>query len=112
LIAHSINPQMNRWPVRGSGKNAFFQVRGQTRSDDITLTLGLLKHGVGIGRVMDLLALPLIRSGELVPILEDQIDPQRVPIHALMLQERHRLPKVRACIDFWTEWISAMQGSQ
>jgi DNA-binding transcriptional LysR family regulator len=111
LIAHSINPQMNRWPVRGGGKNAVFQVRGQTRSDDITLTVALLKQGVGIGRVMDLLALPLIRSGELVPILEDQVDPQRVPIHALMLPERHRLPKVRACIEYWTEWISHLQAT-
>ncbi|MEO7135475.1 MAG: LysR family transcriptional regulator [Vicinamibacterales bacterium] len=109
LIAHSVNPQMNRWPVRGGDKKTFFQVRGQTRSDDITLTLALLKQGVGIGRVMDLLVLPLIRGGELVALLEDQIDPQRVPIHALMLQERHRLPKVRACIDYWAEWISTMQ---
>jgi DNA-binding transcriptional LysR family regulator len=109
LIAHSINPQMNRWPVRSRGKAAFFQVRGQTRSDDVTLTLALLRQGVGIGRVMDMLARPLIRSGKLVALLEDQIDPQRVPIHALMLPERHRLPKVRACIEYWTEWISTMQ---
>jgi DNA-binding transcriptional LysR family regulator len=111
LIAHSINPQMNRWPVRSGRKNAFFQVRGHTRSDDVTLSLAMLKQGVGIGRVMDLLARPLIRSGELVPLLEDQIDPQQVPIHALMLQERHRLPKVRACIEYWTEWISTMQAA-
>ena len=109
LIAHSVNPHMNRWPLRGGNKKAVFQVRGQTRSDDITLTLALLQQGVGIGRVMDMLALPLIRRGELVPLLEDQIDPQRVPIHALTLQERHRLPKVRACIEYWAEWISTMQ---
>jgi DNA-binding transcriptional LysR family regulator len=111
LIAHAVNPRMNRWPLRGNDQDAFFQVHGQTRSDDVTLTLALLKQGVGIGRVMDLLARPLIRSGELVPLLEDEIDPQRVPIHALMLQERHRLPKVRACIDFWTEWISTMHAA-
>jgi len=29
-----------------------------------------------------------------------------VPIHALVLQERHRLPKVRACIDYWADWLS------
>nr|MCU0806155.1 LysR substrate-binding domain-containing protein [Burkholderiales bacterium] len=85
--------------------------RGQTRSDDITLTLALLQQGVGIGRVMDMLALPLVRRGELVPLLEDQIDPQRVPIHALTLQERHRLPKVRACIEYWAEWMSTLQAA-
>jgi len=69
----------------------------------------LVRQGAGIGRVMDLLARPLIRRGELVALLQDQIDPQRVPIHALMLQERHRLPKVRACIDYWAEWLATVE---
>lgn len=51
-------------------------------------------------RPMDLLAAPLIRRGEVVALLQDEIDGQRVPIHALMLQERNRLPKIRACIDY------------
>lgn len=73
---------MNRWPLGGSDKAGVFQARGHTRSDNITLTLALARQGVGIARVMDLLALPLIRRGELVTLLEDQIDPQSVPIHA------------------------------
>jgi hypothetical protein len=31
-----------------------------------------------------------------------------IPIYAVMLQERHRLPKIRACIDYWAQWISTM----
>jgi DNA-binding transcriptional LysR family regulator len=111
LIAYTANPQMNRWPLNGGGKAGIYQARGHTRSDNITLTLALVRQGAGIGRVMDLLALPLIRRGELVALLQHQIDPQRVPIHALMLQERHRLPKVRACIDYWAEWLSTMQAA-
>jgi hypothetical protein len=60
---------------------------------------------------MDLLAAPLIRSGELVPLLQDEIDSQYVPIHALMLQERHRLPKIRACIDYWAQWLGRVQAT-
>jgi DNA-binding transcriptional LysR family regulator len=60
---------------------------------------------------MDLLARPLIERGELVPLLQDQIDSQQVPIHALMLQERHRLPKIRACIDYWAEWLSRTRAA-
>lgn len=112
LIAYTANPQMNRWPVSGGNKERVFRARGHTRSDNITMTLALVRQGVGIGRIMDMLALPLIRRGELVPLLEDQIDSQQVPIHALILQERHRLPKVRACIDHWAEWLSDMQASQ
>ena len=111
LIAYTANPQMNRWPLSGGGNAGVYQARGHTRSNNITLTLALVRRGAGIGRVMDLLALPLIRCGELVALLQDQIDPQEVPIHALMLQERHRLPKVRACIDFWAEWLSTMQAA-
>jgi hypothetical protein len=25
----------------------------------------------------------------------------------VILRERHRLPKVRACIDYWAEWMGA-----
>jgi hypothetical protein len=57
------------------------------------------------------LALPLIRRGELVALLQDQIDPQREPIHTLMLQGRHGLPKVRVCIDYWAGWLSTMQSA-
>jgi DNA-binding transcriptional LysR family regulator len=57
---------------------------------------------------MEVLATPLIRSGELVPLLQDSIDPQNVPIVAVMLQERQRLPKIRACIDYWAECIGTL----
>lgn len=111
LIAYTANPQMNRWPLTGQNKGRIYQVNGHTRSDNITLTLALIRQGVGIGRIMDLLVDPLIRTGELTPLLQDEIDSQRVPIHALMLQEHHRLPKVRACIDYWAEWLSATQSA-
>ncbi len=110
LIAYTANPQMNRWPLAGDAKAGAYQVRGHTRSDSIALTLSLVRQGAGIARVMDLLALPLIRRGELVALLQDRIDAQKIPIHALMLQERHRLPKVRACIDYWVERLSLLQA--
>jgi DNA-binding transcriptional LysR family regulator len=77
----------------------------------VALILALAREGVGVGRVMDLLAAPLIRRGELVPLLQNEIDSQRVPVHALMLQERHRLPKIRACIDYWTQWLADLQAT-
>lgn len=111
LIAYSANPQMNRWPLMNAGNEATYEVHGHTSSDNVALILALAREGVGIGRVMDLLAAPLIRRGELVPLLGDQIDSQRVPIHALMLQERHRLPKIRACIDYWAQWLAELQAA-
>jgi DNA-binding transcriptional LysR family regulator len=111
LIGYSANPEMNRWPLRNSDKDAAYQVHGHTRSDNVVLILRLACEGAGIGRLMDQLAAPLIRRGELVPLLQDQIDSQRVPIYALMLRERHRLPKIRACIDYWMKWLADMQAT-
>ena len=76
------------------------------------MILELPRAGVGLGRVMDLLAAPLIKRGELVPLLQDEIDSQTVPIFALILQERHRLPKIRACIDYWAKWLAHISRSR
>jgi len=82
LIGYTANPEVNRWPLRNSGSEAAYQVRAYTRSDNVALILTLAREGVGVGRLMDLLAAPLIRRGELVPLLQDEIDSQYVPIHA------------------------------
>jgi DNA-binding transcriptional LysR family regulator len=111
LIGYTANPEMNRWPLGNAAKDAAYHVRAHTRSDNVALILALAREGVGVGRVMDLLAAPLIRRGELVPLLQNEIDSQRVPVHALMLQERHRLPKIRACIDYWTQWLADLQAT-
>jgi DNA-binding transcriptional LysR family regulator len=57
---------------------------------------------------MDLLAQPLVQTGALVPVLPGHFDSARVPIYAVMLQQRQRLPKIRACIDHWSQWLADM----
>lgn len=115
LIAHSTGPALNRWPLKSREKSQergtmqpTYQVRGHTRTDNSSVLLTLVRQGVGMGRLFDLISGPLIRRGELVPVLQDQIDNQPVPMFAVMRQERHRLPKIRACIDYWAESIAAM----
>jgi len=84
------------------------QVNGHTRTDNTALLLNLVLHGVGIARINDMYGMPLVRQGRLVPLLQDHFVSPNVPIYAVMLQERHRLPKIRACIDYWAQWISNM----
>ena len=129
LVASSVSPALNAWPLRQPGQPApqpadathtvvprgrarpntpgFWQVDGHTRSDNSGATLALVLHGVGMARLSDLVARPHLASGALVPLLEHCFDPQKVPIYAVMLPERHRLPKVRACIDWWRDWLAA-----
>jgi DNA-binding transcriptional LysR family regulator len=111
LIASSVSPTRNRWPLKpGSGQKSpgVLEVTGHTRTDNSAVMLSLVQQGVGIGQLTDLLARPLVASGALVPLLLEHFERPRVPVFAVMLQERHRLPKVRACIDYWAQWLAQM----
>jgi DNA-binding transcriptional LysR family regulator len=107
LIANSANPILNQWAM-GSGKNRReMVVQGHTRTDNTAIVLALVQHGVGIARLVDLVARPLVASSALVPVLPGQFSTEPVPMYAVMLQERHRLPKIRACIEHWAQWMTA-----
>jgi DNA-binding transcriptional LysR family regulator len=110
LIGNSATPGHNHWPLRG-GKGAELVVRGQTRSDNSAVLLTLVEQGVGIARFNDLLAQPMVARGALVAVLTDYFESADVPIYAVMLQERNRLPKIRACIDHWAQWLSTKAGA-
>jgi DNA-binding transcriptional LysR family regulator len=107
LLGSSSSPALNRWQQskRSNGANEFL-VKAHTLTDNSNLLHQLVLAGVGIARLNDLYALPFIRSGQLVPLLPTLFPSQSIPIAAAMLQEKHRLPKIRACVDFWAEWLS------
>jgi len=118
LIASSVSPVLNQWPLaqtadRAPGKQKegadarVWQVQGHTRTDNSAAILALVLNGVGLARLSDPVARPHLATGALVPLLPDVFDPQNVPIYAVMLPERHRLPKVRACIDWWQAWLTS-----
>jgi len=109
LITSSASPGLNRWPWAaraGQPKGAVFLAKGHTRTDNSAILLSLTLRGMGIARLNELLSAPYLARGELVPVLDDWFDHSRIPIHAVMLAERHRLPKLRACIDHWALWLS------
>lgn len=108
LIASSASPTLNRWAMAEGQGDKELIVKGHTRTDNTALLLNLVLNGVGISRINDLFAMPLVREGRLVPLLQTQFACPRVPIYAVMLQERHRLPKIRACIDYWAQWLGLM----
>ncbi len=114
LIANSASPSLNRWPLTdaaGRPAGAEFQVQGgHTRTDNTAVMLALVLHGVGLARLNDVLTRPLIQSGALVPLMQDHLDGSCMPIYAVMLQERQRLPKIRACIDWWAQWLNPTGG--
>jgi DNA-binding transcriptional LysR family regulator len=106
LIANSASPNLNHWALSGGENPRELVVQGHTRTDNTAIVLALAQHGVGIARLVELVARPLVASGALVPVLPDHFITPPVPMYAVMLQERHRLPKIRACIEHWAEWMA------
>ena len=105
LITNSGVPQLNHWPFMIDGKPCVFVPKACWRSDNTGMTATLALQGLGISRFATLVAEPLVRQGLLAPVLAEFVDEQPSPIYAVTLTSRHRLPKIRACIDHWAEWF-------
>lgn len=108
LLATSASPGLNRWTMGSEIGSQEMQVSGHTRTDNASLLLSMVVQGVGIARLNDLYAMPLVRQGKLRPLLQDHFISPSIPMYAVMLQQRHRLPKIRACIDYWAQWLNGM----
>ena len=105
IITTSTAPRLNDWPFVLDGKTVVRPMHGHLRASSTAITQEMALAGLGICRVHDLIAAPLVRRGELIEVLAKFTDQQVVPVYAMMLPERHRLPKIRACVDFWAEWL-------
>lgn len=111
LIGNTAHATLNRWAWRERGKGGGeLVVQGDTRTDNTAVVLALAQHGAGIARIVDLVAQPMVNSGALVPVLPAHFSTTPVPMFAVMLQERHRLPKIRACIDHWAHWMTQLDA--
>ncbi len=101
LITNSAAPHLNHWPFVIEGQASKHVAEGFWCCNDTGLAAEMVLQGLGIGRLSTIVAAPLLARGLLVPVLADCIDPQTVPLYAVMSSARQRLPKIRACIDFW-----------
>jgi len=106
LIANSAATQLNHWPFVIDGKPVTLVAEGQWRSNDTGLTAGMVLQGLGIGRLAMVAAEPLVLQRRLVPVLPAFVDAQPVPIYAVTAGARQRLPKIKACVDYWAEWFA------
>jgi len=112
LVANSAATQLNHWPFIVDGRAVKLPVEGFWRSNDTGMAANMVLQGLGIGRLATIAAEPLVRQGRLVPVLAGFVDPQPVPIHAVIAGARQRLPKIRACIDHWAAWIAQYEAAQ
>jgi DNA-binding transcriptional LysR family regulator len=96
-------PALSRWPFRTRDGIEHVEVTPDVTTDNGDVAMRLALNGAGIVRLGDLLAGESIRQGLLMPLLTDIHHVERVPLSALYLAGRHRLPKVRVFLDFLVE---------
>lgn len=106
LITNSAISMLNQWPFIVKGKPLLFAAEGQWRANDTNMVAAMVLEGLGIGRLATLVGDALVRQKLLVPVLPKYVDPKPGPVYAVTASGRHRLPKIRACIDYWAEWFA------
>lgn len=102
MITHSKHEYLNVWPTQ-NGKS--FHAKGPFCSDNAATITSMAIAGLGIARIPSLVADPLVEQGKLQSVLIHQIQDTPTIVSAFILSGRHRLPKIRACIDHWAEWL-------
>ena len=102
LIAHSQHEHLNVWPTQNGTP---FCASGPFSSDNAATMTSMAIAGLGIARIPSLVAAPLVAQSKLQSVLINQINDTPTAVSAFMLSGRHRLPKIRACIDHWAQWL-------
>lgn len=109
LITNSAAPHLNRWPFLIDGQAVERPVQGHYRANSTGIMMTMVLHDLGICRCNTLIAAPLVAQGRLQAVLTDWVDVQHFPIYALLMPQRQRLPKIQACLDYWSDWFQALQ---
>jgi DNA-binding transcriptional LysR family regulator len=99
-------PSPLRWQFGGAGRESFVDIRSRVLVDSGEAALRLAIAGCGITRLADLMASEAIRKGQLKSVLAETYVAEPVPLSAVYPQGRHRMPKVRAFLDFLVEHFS------
>ncbi len=105
LVTNSAVHSLNQWPFRIKGKPTVLVAEGTWRTNDTNMAASMVLQGLGIGRLATLVGDELVRQKRLVPVLPDCVDLQPVPVYAVTAGLRHRLPKIKACMDYWADWF-------
>jgi DNA-binding transcriptional LysR family regulator len=99
-------PSSHRWPFHAGSKVEVVDITSRVVVDSGEAALRLAIAGGGITRLADLIVAEAVREGRLEPVLTESHLAEPVPLSAVYPQGRHRMPKVRAFLDFLVERFS------
>lgn len=95
--------RLNRWPFMIDRQRHEIAVNGTFRSSNGSCLFQMCMAGAGIMRLAEHLAIPAIRSGQLVRLLVDYQAEDETGIHAIYLAERKLVPRIRVFVDYLAE---------
>lgn len=100
-LTHTGLGQFNRWRFRVDGQTVEHSVgRSGPAANSTWLIQQMVQAGLGIGQLSMPLASSAVAAGTLVEVLADYRDPTRHTLHAVVLPERERTPRIAAVLDF------------
>lgn len=91
---------LNVWPFMIDGTPTSVQVMGNFQCISGVASASMCMADVGIGRMAEHLALPAIRRGDLVALLQEFQSVDDLGIYAVFLRERLIHPRIRAFVDY------------
>jgi len=95
------------WPFREDGRDYILPVSGTIKANSGETLVQLALQGVGITRVGNFHVDDLIKSGALIPLLEDYNPRDRESIHAVFIGGAAMPARIRVFVDFMVEQLSA-----
>ncbi|MEM7101399.1 MAG: LysR family transcriptional regulator [Pseudomonadota bacterium] len=94
----------NRWPMKVGGKRRNVVVSGNVTVNNGEIARDLAAQGVGLALLPEFFVLDQLKQGDLVEVLRGKVDSQ-VGFYAVYPQSRHVTPKVRAFVDFISDYF-------
>jgi DNA-binding transcriptional LysR family regulator len=91
---------LNYWPFVIDGKKVSLAVTGNFQCISGVASARMCYAHVGIGRMAEHLALPSIRRGELVPLLQRFQPTDDLGIYAVFMRGEATPPRIRAFVDY------------
>jgi hypothetical protein len=112
LIANSAATQLNHWPFSSTAGGSSCRSTASGAATTPAWWPTWCSRGWASGACPPWSAEPLVRQGGWCRCWPQFIDPQPVPIYAVTAGARQRLPKIRACIDYWADWPRQRMNEQ
>ncbi|HUQ74539.1 MAG TPA: LysR family transcriptional regulator [Burkholderiales bacterium] len=106
-IAVSTRPPYGRWTFDTPAGRQVLDIKGAITVNNADCVLRLGVAGLGIVRLNEFIVADALRRRDLVRVLPELQSRENVPMFAMYPQQRHRLPRVAAMLDFLGETFGA-----